>query len=59
MSYGQDMQYYQELAKREGMDDVSIDVTMLNDEMRMILKEADYMKVRYSARCCFVQETFA
>lgn len=39
------MQYYQELAKREGMDDVSIDVTMLNDQMSMILKEADYMKV--------------
>jgi hypothetical protein len=45
------MQYYQELAKREGMDDVSIDVTMLNDQMRMILKEADYMKARVSDVC--------
>ena len=42
--YGYDSEYYEKLSKEQHFDQVNMEVHRLNDEMTMILNEADYQK---------------
>jgi len=42
--YGYDSDYYKKLAEEEKFDDINLDVHILNDQMNLILREADYQK---------------
>lgn len=44
MNYGYDSDYYRILAEEQHFDDINLDVHILNDQMNLILREADYQK---------------
>ena len=44
VTYGFDSDYYKKLAEEQHFDDINLDVHILNDQMSLILREADYQK---------------
>ena len=44
VTYGYDSDYYKMLAEEQHFDDINLDVHILNDQMNLILREADYQK---------------
>mmetsp|Transcript_12194 Transcript_12194/g.19863 ORF Transcript_12194/g.19863 Transcript_12194/m.19863 type:complete len:122 (+) Transcript_12194:323-688(+) len=44
IDFGHDKEYYDELVKEQKFDPLNLEVRKINDEMHLILNEADYQK---------------
>mmetsp|Transcript_22675 Transcript_22675/g.33141 ORF Transcript_22675/g.33141 Transcript_22675/m.33141 type:complete len:204 (+) Transcript_22675:75-686(+) len=44
IEYGHDAEHYEQLAKDQNVEPINLEMRKINDEMSLILNEADYMK---------------